>query len=179
MIYVLDPERREALCREATSFARNLEGVDLVITMMDGEASVWSQRGELRFAPGEDFADLRGRRWSAQGELAALGARVRDGVFSSVDYPDALSRIWSALACSTAGDVVLSALPGWEFLDWGGQGHVGGGTHGSLHRNDSESMLLWCGTGPDSSAARRQWSLRDVTPMVLGHFGLDGAGSLH
>ena len=179
MIYVLDPERREALCREAASSARNIEGVDLVMTMMDGEASVWSQRGELRFAPGEDFADLRGRRWSARGELAALGARVRDGVFSSVDYPDALSRIWSALACSTAGDVVLSAVPGWEFLDWGGQGHVGGGTHGSLHRNDSESMLLWCGTGPDSADARLQWSLRDVTPMVLEHFGLDEAGALH
>jgi len=32
--------------------------------------------------------------------------------------------------------------------------------------------LLWCGTGPDSAAAREQWTLRDIVPLVLGHFGV-------
>jgi hypothetical protein len=31
---------------------------------------------------------------------------------------------------------------------------------------------MWCGTGPDSRAARDQWSLRDVAPMVREHFGV-------
>jgi hypothetical protein len=174
MVYLLDPERRGELTAQAAEAAKKVEGVDLVIHRRGEEAVVWSARGELRFSPGEDFADLRGRRWSAAGELSALGARVREGVFSSVDYPDALGRVWAALSCETAGDVLLSATPGWEFLDWGGQGHVGGGTHGSLHRSDSESMLLWCGTGPGSRTARRQWTLEDVTPMVLAHFGVGG-----
>ena len=30
---------------------------------------------------------------------------------------------------------------------------------------------MWCGTGPESRAAREQWSLRDITPMIREHFG--------
>jgi hypothetical protein len=68
--------------------------------------------------------------------------------------------------------VVASARPGWEFLDWGRSHHIGGGSHGSLHANDSLGSLLWCGTGPIDTAAREQWTLRDIVPMVLEHFDL-------
>jgi hypothetical protein len=102
--------------------------------------------------------------------LAALAAEIQDGRFESSSYPDALSRIWSALECPTAGDVLLSAAPGYEFVDWGGADHVGGGSHGSLHATDSLGALLWCGTGPPSRAEREQWSLRDVAGIVREHF---------
>jgi hypothetical protein len=136
------------------------------------EAVISSARGELRFAAGGEIEDPRGYRWSVEGDLGALGAEIRDGLFVSPDYPDALARVWSALHCETAGDVLLSAEPGYEFVDWGGADHVGGGSHGSLHRSDSLGALLWCGTGPGSSEYREQWSLRDVAPMVRAHFGL-------
>jgi hypothetical protein len=55
-------------------------------------------------------------------------------------------------------------------VDWGRAGHVGGGSHGSLHVNDSHGTLLWCGTGPERAGARAQWTLEDVAPMVLAHF---------
>ena len=110
-----------------------------------------------------------------QGDYAVLRAEVQDGRFLSTEYPDALSRIWSALNCPNAGDVLLSAAPAYEFVDWGGADHVGGGSHGSLHRSDSLGALMWCGTGPDSRIVREQWSLRDVTPMALAHFGLGSA----
>jgi hypothetical protein len=93
--------------------------------------------------------------------------------------------VWSALNCPTAGDILLSAAPGYEFVDWGGSDHVGGGSHGSLHRSDSLGALLWCGTGGqagmDSRAARDQWSLRDIAPMIRAHFGLpsDVPGDQH
>jgi hypothetical protein len=93
-------------------------------------------------------------------------------VLSSQEYPDPLGRVWSALHCPHAGDVLLSAAPGHEFVDWGGAAHLGGGSHGSLHRGDSLAPLLWCGAGPDSREARAQWTLRDVEPMVRSHFGL-------
>jgi hypothetical protein len=105
-----------------------------------------------------------------EGDHAVLAARVNDGRIETPDYPDALGRVWSALNCPTAGDVLLSAAPGYEFVDWGGVDHVGGGSHGSLHRSDSLGALMWCGTGPDSPEARRQWSLKDVTPMICEHF---------
>ena len=69
-----------------------------------------------------------------EGDLAALLGEIQDGRFLCSEYPDALARIWSALKCPTAGDVLLSASPGYEFVDWGGADHVGGGSHGSPHR---------------------------------------------
>jgi hypothetical protein len=139
------------------------------------EAIVRSPRGELRFIQGGPLVDPRGERWSVDGDLETLGGAIEDGRFLSPDYPDALGRIWSALSCPTSGDVLLSAAPGYEFVDWGGADHVGGGSHGSLHRADSHAALLWCGTGPDSIDAREQWSLRDITPMILDHFGVGSA----
>jgi hypothetical protein len=176
MLYVLDEERRGELTIRAAATALGLEGVDLVLHRSGEEAVVRTARGELRFAPGGELRDAGGAAWSVEGELAALGARVRDGVVLTPDYPDALARAWSALACPTAGDVLMSATPGWEFVDWGGQAHVGGGSHGSLHASDSLAALAWCGTGPDAAGARPQWTLRDIVPMVQAHFGLPAAG---
>jgi hypothetical protein len=121
--------------------------------------------------------DDRGERWDVDGDLAAVRGEIQDGRFLCSEYPDALARAWSALNCPNSGDILLSASPGYEFVDWGGADHVGGGSHGSLHRTDSLGALLWCGTGPASASARGRWSLRDVAPMVREHFGISGGGS--
>ena len=175
-IYILDRDRRKELIPRVEKTVLALDGVDLMMRMTDhpdGEALIRGSRGELRFAPSGDLIDLRGERWHAEGDLGLLGLQVRDGELSSATYPDALGRVWSALRCRTAGELLLSAKPGYEFVDWGGDHHVGGGSHGSLHANDSLGSLLWCGTGPDAGA-RAQWSLRDVVPMVREHFGVTG-----
>ena len=177
MVYALDPERREELVARSIDAIGELEGVDLVLSLNGEnreEAVVRSSRGELRFAPGGELEDERGLRWSIEGDGAVLDLRTDGGRVTSSEYPDALARIWSALECPTAGDVLLSAAPGYEFVDWGGADHVGGGSHGSLHRSDSLGALMWCGTGPESRAARDQWSLLDVAPMVRQHFGVAG-----
>lgn len=104
-----------------------------------------------------------------------LGAAVRDGLFSAPDHPDALARAWSALSCPTSGDVLLSAEPHHEFLDWGRQAHVGGGSHGSLRGEDSLGALILCGVDLGARASNptpAQWSIRDIAPLILGHFGL-------
>jgi hypothetical protein len=175
MVYVLDEENRETLIERSLAAVGELEGVDLSFSLTGergDEALVRGTRGELRFTPGGALQDLRGERWSIDGDLDTLGAEIQDGRVLTPDYPDALSRIWSSLTCPNSGDVLLSAAPGYEFVDWGGADHVGGGSHGSLHRSDSHAALLWCGTGPSSADAREQWSLRDVAPMIRGHFGL-------
>jgi hypothetical protein len=162
MVYALDETRREELVAGAVATLRGMEGVDLVATRVNGEAVVYSGRGELRFAPGGDRLDRRGRGWRVDGEPATLDL---DGP----TYPDGLDRLWSALECPHSGDVLASADPGYEFVDWGGADHVGGGSHGSLHRDDSEGVLLMCGL---ESAEREHWSIEDVTPLVLEHFGV-------
>jgi hypothetical protein len=173
MIYALDEEHLEQIVKRSFALAGSIPGVDLVLRLAGGEAIVRSARGELHFAPGGELKDLRGNRWSVEGELEALDLEVRDGRLHSIAYPNPLERIYSALCCPNAGDVLLSAAPGYEFVDWGGADHVGGGSHGSLHSSDSLGALLWCGTGPDRRDAREQWTLCDVAPMVRSHFSVN------
>jgi hypothetical protein len=170
-----------------------LDGVELVLWLERDAHGVALEAvaarpsvGELRFAPGAAVRDGRGGGWEVEGALAVLDADVRDGVLRTPAHPDALARAWAALTCPTAGEVLLSAAPGWEFQDWGGQGHVGGGSHGSLRGEDSEGALVVCGLDvpaadrpggagaapPDAAGAAAQWSICDVAPLVLGHFGL-------
>jgi predicted AlkP superfamily pyrophosphatase or phosphodiesterase len=172
MIYVLDPDSRDAMVRPLAERSLELDGVELAAWCQDGEAVVRGEAGELRFAPGGDLEDLRGERWSVEGKAAVLDLEIHNGGVWSETYPDALARLWASLANPTAGDVQLSAAPGFEFTDWGGADHVGGGAHGSLHRNDSHGALLWCGTGPEDRSARRQWTIRDAAALTLGHFGV-------
>jgi hypothetical protein len=171
MIYVLMDSPENALGRVVAT-ARAIEGVDLVM-WWDGErVRIGGERGELSFAPGDEIADMRGRRWSVDGELDTLLAHVEEGVLHCDHYPDALARVWAALSCPTSGDVLLSAEPAYEFPDWGNRAHVRGGSHGSLHRVDSLGALLFCGVDAPPEREQGHWSISDIAPMVRGHFGL-------
>ncbi|MBA2343316.1 MAG: alkaline phosphatase family protein [Thermoleophilaceae bacterium] len=177
MVYALGDDDRERRVSDLASDLRALEGADVVAHRSAeaggaGEAVVWSPRGELRFAPGGDWADARDGSWSVDGDPATLDLTLRDGRVRSGDYPDALGRLWSAFESPNAGDLLLSAAPGYEFVDWGGAHHVGGGSHGSLHRGDSHSTLVMCGLEGDEPQEREQWALADVTPLALKHFSV-------
>jgi len=191
-VYVLDEARRDRMLPKLTRHLRGVEGVDLTAWREGDDAVVAGTAGELRFAPATkadpaarppaaggaatavrgrlEAADPRGACWQVEGDLAVLDMAV-DGAIAYGDYPDALGRLWSALACPRAGDVLLSATPGYEFVDWGGSHHQDGGSHGSLHRCDSLGVLLTCGV-EGLPARRGQTHLLDVTPMIAAHFGL-------
>ena len=169
MVYALDDGRRDELVSRAADTLLAADGVEFVITREDGVALVRSDAGALRFAPGDDLLDSRGHGWTLEGDEGVLELATGAGEVDSSTYPDALGRVWSALRCPHAGDVLVSAALGYEFVDWGGADHVGGGSHGSLHRDDSEGVLLLCGVEPPE---RPQWTLADVTPLVLEHFGV-------
>ena len=131
---------------------------------------VRSERGAAAaLPPGGELTRPRGGGWTVDGELGALGLDAEDGTRDERDYPDALGRLWSALECPHSGDVLVSATPGFEFMDWGGSDHVGGGSHGSLHRDDSEGCCS-AAARDRTRREREQWSLADVTPLVLDHF---------
>jgi len=189
-VYLLDGEGERAGHAEVSQRLAETEGVDIVcwLERRHGEPlrraapgvspaermTAVVQRGgrQLRFRPGKAIEDLRGGRWDLEGDPATLEAVVEDGVLRSEEYPDPLARVFTALAAPHAGDLLVSLAPGYEAVDWGGVAHVGGGGHGSLHRGDSLGPLLLVGCGPDEPAAKAQWTLRDVAPVVLDHFGL-------
>ena len=171
-VYVLDRSARRRAVPRLVRDLRAVDGVDLVVRLTRGEAVVSTARGELRFAPGSDLVDARGEGWSVDGSLEALDLVVDDGRVTSASYPLALGRLWPALHCPRAGDLLISAGAGSEFVDWGGIAHIGGGSHGALSRGDSLGALIFLGLEPPSSGYPEQWTIGDVTPMVLHHFSL-------
>ena len=93
----------------------------------------------------------------------------RDGAdadVSQLDHPDGPERAAAALANPNAGELILSAAPGWEFADLAGRHHAGGGSHGSLVRGDSEVPMLTVGLDVLPG------SIIEVMPAVLDHFGV-------
>jgi hypothetical protein len=93
----------------------------------------------------------------------------RDGAdadVSQLDHPDGAERAAAALANPNAGELIVSAAPGWEFADLAGRHHAGGGSHGSLVRGDSEVPMLTVGLDVLPG------SIVEVMPAVLGHFGV-------
>jgi hypothetical protein len=126
---------------------------------------------ELRFAPGRTATDRRGDGWSWDGDLELLGLERSGGVVDSARYPDAFARLWAALRSPYAADLLISAAPGYELVDWGGTTHIPGGSHGSLLAGDSLGPLLTVGLEGEQRR-RDQWAISDVAGLARGHFGL-------
>jgi Type I phosphodiesterase / nucleotide pyrophosphatase len=147
MVYRLDG------CRlDARELAARLDADPAVETTLfrDGDAAIARRAGEeLAFSPAADGG------WSTSGDVAIL------------DYPDALARSWAALANPNAGDVLVSAAPGFEFADLGRRHHAGGGSHGSLCEGDSVVPMLTVGL------ERLPRSIVEIAPAVLEHFGVE------
>jgi len=170
-IYVLDPVHRggmlplliEDLSREAM--------IEQLFWLEDGKANVRMGEAELQFAPGTRYRDQRGRSWDVDGDFVTLDLFADGDEIRSEEFPDALWRVWSALGCAGSGDLIATPEVGHEFIDWGGVSHLGGGTHGSLHKDDSAAQLIVSGTG-ESRAGQAVWSITDVHSLVLEHFGL-------
>jgi Type I phosphodiesterase / nucleotide pyrophosphatase len=133
-----------------------------VVAHRDGDwLAVRRGDGRLRFRRGSATTDERGNGWEIEGDHDLL---------DPAHYPNALERLEGALMCPTAGDVIVSAEPGWEFADAGGIHHLGGGSHGSLRAEDSFVPLVTAGF-PASETFPALASITDVQPYVCRHFG--------
>ena len=171
-IYVLDPVHRGGRLPLLVEDLRREAKIEQLFWLDDGEAWAVLGEAELRFKPGSQFVDRRGQRWDVDGDLIVLNLFVEGDEIHSEEYPDALARVWSALNCPGSGDLIVTPELGYEFLDWGSVAHVGGGSHGSLHKADSAAQLIVTGTG-ESRREQRAWSIADVNSLVLEHFGVE------
>jgi hypothetical protein len=121
---------------------------DVVLYRQGGEAVARRSGVELRFRP-------LGASWATSGEPRLL------------EQPGAFERAWRALENPNAGDLIVSAADGYEFVDLGGRHHRGGGSHGSLSAADSEVPMLVVGL-PELPA-----TIAEIAPAVLRHFGVE------
>lgn len=157
--------------------------IDKVIQEPRVDQVIWKQedrfwvttadRGTLQFWPSDGGTkDRFGGAWNWEGSLATLSGEVRDGVVEFPDYPNAFERIHGALGHVDSGDLWLTAKVGYEFANSKTEVHVGGGSHGSLHRLDSESPLIVGGVKLEDRLPQVT-RLVDVEPLCLELLGLE------
>jgi len=168
-LYVLGSDRAKGVS-QIDLILTGVEGIDLWAHAEDGVVVVKDGYRELRFKPGTAARDQRSNSWVVDGDLTLLELEQSGGEIYSHNYPNALERLWHATHTETAGDVFISATPGYEFADWGDSDHVGGGSHGSLHREDSLAPLIWADATLSDRGRRDQWSIVDVADLVRDNF---------
>ncbi len=147
--------------------------------MQKGYMVLTKKRGKLRFWPSDELAwltpnharDVWGQRWQWEGDLCALDMECYRRKLRYGDYPNAFERSACALACESGGHMWVTAFPGAEFQLDSSLTHVGGSSHGSLHRLDSTMPLVIAGaprrfTRPESSRTV------DVLPICLSILGI-------
>lgn len=142
-------------------------------------------RGRLRFWPSDELPwltpnharDVWGQRWQWEGDLRALGVECYRRKLRFEEYPNAFERVACALVSENGGHMWATAFPGAEFQLDSSLVHVGGGSHGSLHRADSTVPLVIAGsprrfTKPEASRTV------DVLPLCLSILGISSPYSV-
>jgi len=124
---------------------------------------------QLFFSRIGPYQDVYGQGWSFEGDLSVVDAQVTgEQKVQFGKFPDAFTRLISALEARSGKRVVVSAASGYEYLAAGGPIHPGGGSHGSLEEEDSTVPMIVAGMSIGLDHLR----IIDLFPMILKHFGL-------
>ena len=124
---------------------------------------------QLFFSRGGSYQDVYGQSWSCEGDLSVVDTQVTgEQKLEFGKFPDAFTRLISALEARSGSRVVISAALGYEYLAVGGPIHPGGGSHGSLEEEDSTVPMIVAGMPVRLDHPR----IIDLFPMILGHFGV-------
>jgi arylsulfatase A-like enzyme len=126
-------------------------------------------KSELFFSREGFFKDVYGQSWTFKGDLSVVDAQVSgEQTIEFGKFPDAFSRLISALETRAGSRVVVSAVSGYEYYAEGAPIHPGGGSHGSLEEEDSTVPMIVTGMPCDLKNPR----IVDLYPMILRHFGV-------
>ncbi|MAT98311.1 MAG: hypothetical protein CL608_14295 [Anaerolineaceae bacterium] len=129
---------------------------------------VQTQNGRLHFWREEDgkAVDQFGNSWCWTGELAVVDGRLQESILTFPDYPNAFERIAGALDCTTSGPLWITAKLGHELIVPHIKPYVGGGSHASLHRLDSQPPLIVAGA-PQNITLPKLPRITDIVPLCL------------
>lgn len=109
---------------------------------------VRSENGRLRFwrtAGGGRAHDRYGNAWQWEGDLEVVDGQMNEDMIHFPDYPNAFERIAGALDAATSGQIWSTAKLNHEIMVPHIKLYTGGGSHASLHREDSQPPLLTAG----------------------------------
>lgn len=131
-----------------------------------------SKDGKLTFRPGGKCTDEFGQTWTLEGDLHILDLTVEQNSLTYGKFPDALARLYASFFSHEGDYLIANAKPGYEFIGEGSPTHVGGASHGALHKQDTlVSMII---TGTDTMPAYNR--LVDIKEWILDLVKSRGAG---
>lgn len=124
-----------------------------------------NHEGLLSFKPSGSYTDQYEQTWTIEGNTSILDLSVsQDNQISYDDYPDGLARLYSSFHSHSGTYIVANAKPGYEFIGEGSPRHVGGASHGSLHKQDTFFPMIVVGTDEQLKHERmvdlKEWILR-------------------
>lgn len=139
--------------------------IDVIAYLKDDYVHVLSGaiKGELIFKPNGPCIDQYEQSWEITGDLEILDLSIENLQIQYHDYPDALARLYSSLKSHSGNYVVISAKPGFEFVGEGSPTHIGGASHGGLHKQDSLVPMIVAGT----NRAPKHLRLIDLKDWIL------------
>nr|WP_282597710.1 alkaline phosphatase family protein [Bacillus sp. REN3] len=162
-IYSLDPIRFQlsAIAKTVQKDRR----IDLIAWKEGGDIHIISGiiDGKLIFRKSGDFIDEYGQMWSIEGSQEILDMDLEGDTICYGDYPDGLARIYSSLFSHQGDYLVVTARPGYEMIGEGSPTHVGGASHGALHKQDSLVPMIVTGT----DSAPKHSRMKDLKEWLM------------
>ncbi|MAT96991.1 MAG: hypothetical protein CL608_07605 [Anaerolineaceae bacterium] len=137
---------------------------------------VRTDQGQLRFwhddnRDDKDTAhDRHDNQWAWEGDLAVVDGRLQDNQLTFPDYPNAFERIAGALDSETSGHIWITAKIGHELMIPEINLYAGGGSHASLHKQDSQAPLFVAGA-PSEIDIPSFPRIIDVAPLCAACLG--------
>ena len=163
---------REHLLSQLVGLLSAERRIDLVAWKDGPWVNVLNGGKALAFCRGGSDVDQYGAAWTVNGAWEVLDLRLDErGKISFDSYPDALSRLYGALFSQDGPLIVITAAPGYEFVSEHMPTHLGEGSHGSLHKQDSLVPLLIAGSKrPLARPARlvdlKSYVLQEITSQT-------------
>jgi predicted AlkP superfamily pyrophosphatase or phosphodiesterase len=142
-----------------------LEGDGAIVTASNRAAMLYGEDPRALASALDDEPSVGVAAFLEDGKLVARRGGDEDLALLD-EYPEGRARASAALRNPNAGEVIVSAAPGWEFVDLAGRHHEGGGSHGSLAAGDSDVPMLTVGLGEPPS------SITEIKARLLAHFGV-------
>jgi arylsulfatase A-like enzyme len=132
-----------------------------VLTGSEGDALVERDaRGTI------SYTRIHGDPLALGGDCSGLSDTEAWELTADSEYPDALVQILAIAGAPRAGDIIVSAAPGWDLRTrWEPSLHVSG--HGALRRAQMQVPLLM-----SRPAARSPRRTTDIFPSALAALGL-------
>src|SRR5262245_33920600 len=125
---------------------------DAIVTASNRAAMLYGDDARALAAALDDEPSVGLALFLEDGRVVARARGEEDPALLDA-HPDGHARAAAALRNPNAGEGIVSAAPGWEFVDLAGRHHLRGGSHGSIGAEDSVVPMLTVGLDAETPAS--------------------------